>query len=71
MAKTKLPAAIKKYMTEFEETEQYMRDYILRQLVYWGEIRDQAASKEQWIAFKLGCTSAAAATAIKWAQAGK
>ena len=66
---TKPPKAVQQYMAEFEETEVGMRDYILRQVGYYREMPDKAKSTvEQWIGFKLGCSSAAARMAIKWAE---
>lgn len=69
MRVTGVPKTVRKYMEEFEENEQDTRSYILRQLQYYAEVPDKASSTpEQWLGFKLGCSSAAAATAIKWAR---
>lgn len=66
------PAAVRRYMAEYEETEQDVCDYILGQLSYYVEITDKAnTTEEQWIAFKMGCTSGQAKTAIRWAKGEK
>jgi hypothetical protein len=58
-------------MTEFDETEQGVREYIIRQLQYFREIPDTAdTTVDRWIGFKLGCTAAAAKVAIRWASVG-
>lgn len=63
------PQAVARYMKEYDEAEESVREYILRQLQYFGEIEDRArATVEQWMGFKLGCSALAAKTAIRWAQ---
>jgi hypothetical protein len=63
------PKAVRVYMTEYEETEEGVREYIIRQLLFFDEITDKAdTTVERWIGFKLGCTAAAARTAIRWAS---
>lgn len=63
------PIAVQKYIAEFDETEAGVRQYIFAQLQYYSEIPDKATSTpEQWLGFKMGCSSRSAATAIKWAK---
>lgn len=68
--KSKLPPkAVKAYMADTEQTEQEVREYIISQLGYYNGIADKHnTSPEQWLGFKLSCTSQAAATAIRWAK---
>jgi len=64
------PKAVQKYMAEFDEAAEDVRQYILSQLRFYADIPDKAASSsEQWLGFKLGCSSRSAAAAIKWAKA--
>lgn len=52
---TKRPKAVTTYMAEFDETEEGVREYILRQIEYFNEIKDKAgATVERWVGFKLG-----------------
>jgi hypothetical protein len=56
-------------MTEYEQAEQDVREYIIRQLQYFKEIPDKAdTTVECWIGFKLGCTASAAKSVIRWAS---
>ena len=70
MTTKRIPAAVTKYCREFEESEQDVRDYILRQIEFYNQLQEKSGQVEQWIGFKLGCSAAAAATAIKWAKGG-
>ena len=65
----RIPQAVAKYIAEYEQTETDVRDYIVMQIGYYHEIREKGGTTAaQWLGFKMGCSSAAAATAIKWAN---
>jgi hypothetical protein len=65
----KPPKAVTTYMAEFDGTEDGVREYILRQIEFFNEIQDKGASTvKRWIGFKMGCSPAAAMTAIRWAE---
>ena len=52
-------------MADFDETEQEIREYIIRQLQFFQEVPDKAdTTVERWLGFKLGCSATAARTAI-------
>ena len=63
------PKAVRLYMADNSETEQEVREYIVRQMQYFKEIPDTAdMTVERWLGFKLGCSASAASTAIRWAS---
>jgi hypothetical protein len=63
----KTPKVILRYMEEFEEQEEDVRQYILGQLAFFREIPDKATNEAGWLALKLGCSPQQASTAIRWA----
>jgi len=64
------PKAVPEYMAEFDERAEGVCQYILSQLQFYTDIPDKAVSAtEQWLGFKMGCSSRNAATVIKWAKA--
>ena len=64
----KTPKVILRYMEEFGERDEDVRQYILRQLTFFQEIPNKATTEAGWIALKLGCSTQQASTAIKWAM---
>ena len=68
---TKPPAIIKKWIDDEGQTEEEMRDYILRSLEGYRDVKSKATSEAGWISFKLGCNLRSAVSAIRWAQSGK
>jgi hypothetical protein len=65
----KPPAAVQRYMREFDETAHGTAAYIRSQLEFYATLpRGRAATPAQWIALKLGCSAAQAPRAIDWAR---
>lgn len=60
------PVAITKYMAEFGQSESETRKYILDQLRFFDTITHKGTTEAGWLAFKMGCTLAAAKNAIAW-----
>jgi hypothetical protein len=63
---SKLPAIIKKWIDDEGQTEEEMRDYILRSLEGYRNVTIKATTEAGWISFKLGCNLRSAVSAIKW-----
>jgi len=66
----KPPKAVRTYCEEFDESLPDVAKYILDQIKVFDSIPIKApgATAEQWVGFKLNCSSAAARRAMDWAH---
>lgn len=64
----KPPKAARLYMSEFDQTAEELRDYVLKQYEFYKGIGDPAVDFEGWLAFKIGASIPQARSVIKWAM---
>lgn len=66
-AKRQPPAAARRYMAEFEETEADFRAWLARQAQAFDGIASTSTTFAGWLAFKMGCTPRQAEQVAEWA----
>lgn len=62
------PSAVRRYMAEHGDTEEEVRQYILRQVEDYQLLVVGNTTLGQWLGFKLGCPASAAIVAVHWAK---